>query len=131
MSVITEVKLTIPLRSDTPEDILNLMDNCLVNIYSQQTPTHPFFSTQRWRVLFKTFGYTDYDIPYLHRKATGYTLHIHADINYEDGEIVQLMEWLRPYIKGHKKKLFLGTRRMDQSDSCNVYLIRSDETGNN
>lgn len=125
MSYITEIKLKIKLSKDTPKELIEWLNRCID--YTCETPyeEHPFFETKRWRTVFATYGYHWYSEPYLTKTKNGYILELHTDINYEDGELDTFIDWIKPYVLGRKKKVYLGWFERDEDyEKTNVYVIR-------
>jgi hypothetical protein len=126
MSYPTEVYLTIKLRKDIPARYTNYIRRVIEHVEYEPLDDHPFFSTERWSHIFYTMGYDFYTPPYLNRMYSGYyELHLHADINYEDEEVIKFVDWISPFIAGHKKKTYLGYKIPDSAHQrTNIYWNR-------
>lgn len=125
MSYITEIKLKINLSKNTPKDLIEWLNKCIE--YNHYIPfgENPFFKTDRWTKIFATYGYDGYDKPYIKEVKNGWELAIHTDINYEDRELSTFIEWIKPYVLGRKKKVYLGWyERESEYKHTNVYLHR-------
>ncbi len=125
MSLPTEIRFKIKLRIDTPKEVIQLINKCLDREYPKEIPSNHFFKTEKWFNLFSTMGYDGYEQPYLKEIKNGYELKIHTDINYEKDELDTFIEWIKPYVFGRRKKVFLGDKLPDYDcERTNVYLYR-------
>jgi len=109
MSSITEIKLKINLRKDTPTEVINLINDCL-SLKTIVKPSHKFFQTQRWYNMFSTMCYDGYEQSHMTESEKSYELKIHTDINYENTEIETFCEWIEPYVIKKQNKVCIGTK---------------------
>lgn len=125
MGYITEIKLKINLSKNTPQKLIEWIDECIDYTQEQSYEEHPFFKTERWQKIFATCGSYGYSKPELTRTKNGYTLELHTDINYESEELNAFIDWIKPHIFGRKKKVYLGWFERDsQFEKTNVYANR-------
>lgn len=118
----TELKL----RKDTPQDIIDFLNNC-VNEYKYDfpTPAHKLFTLKRWDNLFIPSAFSK-SKPYFKKENEQWKLFISPVINYGREEILEFAKWITPYVIGHKPKEFIGELTgEDHTDRCNVYLERT------
>lgn len=126
MSSPTEIKLKIILGKDTPDEVIDYLKKCIES-NRELTPftDHEFFRCNRWEWIFNHMGYEGYLDPSIKEIPRGWELIIHTDINYESGEIEEFVNWMRPFIWGRRKKVYLGWYERDWStEKKNVYLNR-------
>jgi hypothetical protein len=128
MGYYTEFKFKAPLNKDYPQ-ILNRLVNDQEGLWKElkgedkpsmyqvnERPDlpidHPFGKTVRWPCLF------------YNSKFDGKTLELDCDINCGYHEIQKFLDWIKPYVRGRKKKIFLGQWRTEDSKEWrNEYKI--------
>lgn len=125
MGSYTQFHAEIPLRKDTPDDVVLLIshavyDDDFCTFYTEYPkecqhplilPDHPFFKTDRWGYIFSRYQFdlNDYGKAKFTRSKSGYyDLTIHCNINYGFHEIHEFIEWIKPYVAGRKKKQYIG-----------------------
>ena len=131
MSVVTEVLIELKLRVDTPKEVLAVFDYYINNKEAVILPNHPFFKTERCRVLLSFRGWTSEESPSFFKivpvgpVTAQPQLRLHANINYEDGEVDTFLDWISPYVGGHKKKKYAGWRHSEyDTEPINLYIIK-------
>lgn len=125
MGYYTEFDLKLPLRKDTPLEILDLIQNLCIGNFWEEPPIyqvnerpdlpieHEFGKTTRWPQIFSNATFSNY------------ILLVKGELKNYDNEIQKLIDWLKPYIKGRKKKQYLGKWRGEQDrEFFNEYILR-------
>lgn len=125
MSYITEIKLKITLGKNTPEDLILWLNKCIEDNDFTKYDANPFFETERWTKIFATFGYNDYDKPYIKEVKNGFELALHCDINYQHDELNTFIDWIKPHALGRKKRVYCGWYSQEGiREKINVYIHR-------
>lgn len=113
------------LRRDIPIEVRDFLENHIHGDMSYPNPDHKLFhSTSRWHSLFSKFE--GLDSSYIHLRDDGYIeLYINCDINYGYDEIELFVDWITPFIAGHKPKEYVGWYQGEGQDrKHNVYIER-------
>lgn len=144
MGCYTQFHAKIPLRKDTPDDVVLLIMHAVYDpdFYSACIdprndldgphplilPEHEFFQQERWGNIFMRSNYYHETGARFTRSRSGYyDLEINCDINYGHVEVQCFLDWIKPWIAGRRKKQFLGYWRNDNmmgQDSVNEYIER-------
>lgn len=125
MSVIYTFKTKeIALRKGVPLEIVKFLGD-IVNdqIWTYAGLPHPLFKTERWFALFAKSGWYE-DCSYFQNRNGYWRLFIHCDINKGSEGIEQFVDWITPFVAGHKPKEFLGRVIADRDYEYNVYIER-------
>ncbi len=114
------------LRTDTPKEVIEFI-NCPITpkLFVPNRPAHKFFTMERWDSLFFISAFHE-ETPYYFKKVgENYRLRVACEINYEAGEIEQFVNWITPYVIGHKPKEYIGYFQKEGSrKKVNVYIHR-------
>lgn len=123
------------LKKDTPFDVIDLISDSLNSKYPATNSEHAFFKTERWRSVFSTMGYSGYEKPFIRKLPNGvHELFLHADIKYGYDEIHEFINWITPFISGHKPKEYAGWYKHDDchyKQQINLYINRNQTQQNN
>lgn len=129
MGMYTEFVCAIELRKDTPDEVINILENMTNGINEYEfIPQHPFFKCARWKWLFTMDSYYfpgitntlfEYD-----DIARTHFLTIRTNLKNYDGEIDKFLNWIKPYIQAFGNE-FLGYSRYEECD--NPELIYYDQ----
>lgn len=137
MGYYTQFKVSIKLRYDTPEVVISMINkivnNCDIGLpegtvlYSagQEIPPekidHEFFKCTRWASLFLSV-YDHEGPPNSFKKINNtWTLQLHSDFKNYDSEIEQFINWISPYIKVRKKKIYIGWSKGEDWESQQIH----------
>lgn len=131
MGMYTEFVCAIELKKDTPQDVINILDNMTEGEDNYDfKPNHPFFECDRWRWLFTMDSYyfsgrTNTKFEYDDISKTHY-LTIRSNLKNYDDEINKFLNWIKPYIEMHgEDDEFLGYSRYEEC--CDPLLIYYNE----
>lgn len=120
MGMYTELNIGVNLRSDTPEniiDILNYMLSGAFGIIEPETTNHRLFLTERWRIMlvcdsYYFDGHTDSSM--VRDDITNeYELNVRSNLKNYDSEIKQFLDFIQPYLVSDG---FLGYMRYEDDD---------------
>lgn len=134
----TQFHANIPLRKDTPDDIVLLIHHAIYDpgfgvywnhilrtdsLHTITLPDHPFFKTERWEGIFMGPNFHhEHGAKFILTKSGYYDLEIHCDINYGVEEVCQFIDWITPYVAGRKRKQYIGWWQQDD-----LYRVRINE----
>ena len=129
MADVAELFIRFSLRTDTPNDVINILKYMLNQSECDPVlPTHEFFDKKRWRSIF--IGFDDTEIggkisllqkaPYL---SDGWELCVRS-VYKDRGEIYSFFKWILPYID-ETWTTFLGFIRYDTHPYL-IYFIDDD-----
>ena len=117
MGMYTELNIGVSLRSDTPENIIDILKYMLGDIDKAETTDHPLFSTQRWTCMLRCDSYyfdgrTDSSMERddIDHK---YKLNVRCNLKNYSGEIELFLDFIRPYLVTEG---FLGYARYEEFD---------------
>lgn len=135
MGTYSEFYFKARLRKDTPKQVIDFLDKTInhkdiglpedtVFYHSSDVPKvnieHEFFECPRWEMLFLSNNWS----PELIKGSTfkDYILEIHSEFKNYDGEIDKFIDWISPFIAGHKKKKYLGYEKGEWTNQrTNIY----------
>lgn len=135
----TELKVKIKLRKDTPDEVINLLkrvildkdlgvENTLFHSEEVFTPDiqHEFFECECWYMLFLSTNWSDsLEGSVFVELDKYYQLLIHTEFKNYDQEIQKFVDWINPYLIGHKKKQYIGYWRSENYNrEINIYVER-------
>lgn len=129
MGMYTELNIGVNLRSDTPENIIDILKHMLEDDEDVCTTDHPLFETERWRFMLRCDsyyfdGHTDSSM--VKDNISGeYELNVRCNIKNYDDEIEQFLDFIQPYLESDG---FLGYKRYEEFDDPT--LIYNDKYGN-
>ena len=117
MGMYTELNIGVNLRSDTPNNIIDILRYMLGDIDETKTTDHPLFLTQRWRFMLVSTsyyfdGHTDSSIE-RDDITHEYKLNVRCNLKNYDGEIKLFLDFIRPYLETEG---FLGYTRYEECD---------------
>lgn len=118
MGMYTELNIGVSLRSDTPENIINILEYMLGDIESQvETTPHPLFETDRWHYMLRCDSYyfdgrTDSSMEQ-DSIDHQFKLNVRCNLKNYDSEIEKFMDFIRPYLE---TRGFLGYKRYEEYD---------------
>lgn len=137
MSTYTNFKCKIHLRSDTPEEVVSLIDKTVkgdigvdkVIFHSSDVPDssidHIFFQCERWYFLFLSTNWGSTEGAKFYRSGNHWVLELDTEFKNYDDEIEKFVDWITPYVAGRKKKQYIGNYRVEYSDHpINLYIER-------
>lgn len=140
----TEFYCTLKLKSDTPKDVVDLLRRVIkdgdlglkegTQIFNHDDVfkpeiSHPFFKCERWWavLIFNDWGTTK-GSKFIENDH-GVVINIHVNFKNYDDEIDQFLDWIKPYIRGRKKKTYIGWWRPENMrEQLHVHLHRIDGT---
>lgn len=145
MGYYTEFIAEIVLRKDTPEDVIQHLKTWIIErdyelpeetvFFSnaevpKPTIQHPFFECERWFMLFCSNNFNSDKVPSrMHQpRGTGscWVLEFDSEFKNYDSEIDKFVDWISPYVAGHKAKQFIGTQQgEDEETPRNIYIDKS------
>lgn len=120
MGMYTELVLGVNLRSDTPENVIDILYYMLAgtcNIIAPETTDHPLFQTERWRFMltcdsYYFDGHTDSSME-RDDISHEYELNVRTNLKNYDNEIRLFLDFIRPYLVTDG---FLGYTRYEEDD---------------
>jgi hypothetical protein len=120
MGMYTELHFNAKLRKDTPLDVLHVLRYMLnEKVRTPDLPSHPLFSTTRWRYMLQTNSYYfDADTHSTLRWddiSGSHYLCIRCSLKNYDNEIEKFVGWIMPYLDKHKGD-FLGFSRYEETE---------------
>lgn len=140
MGYYTKFDFKAKFRKDSPAEFIDLIDKIvnrndelwieltgkehppIMSVYD--TPNlpidHKFGKCHRWNMLFFCEGWSTFD-------KDKRILIINSNLKNYGGEIEKFIDWISPYVAGHKPKQFVGTRKGEDPDSpqINIYIERN------
>lgn len=117
MGMYTELVLGVNLQSDTPKNIIDIINHMLSDDEEVYTTGHPLFKTERWRYMLRCDsyyfdGHTDSSM--VKDDISGeYELNIRCNLKNYSSEIDQFLDFIRPYLETTG---FLGYERYEEDD---------------
>lgn len=120
MGMYTEFDFNSDLKSDTPEEVINILKWMVTRDDNEPpTPDHPFFQCDRWQCLF-TMDSFYFDA---NTKASfeprvwrdGWVLNVRSNLKNYDSEIENFIDWIMPYLDKYEGD-FLGFYRYEESE---------------
>lgn len=124
MSRFTELNLVFALKSDTPQDIIDVLLFMTRQDDKQlkQIPAHPLFETTLWRYMLCETGAEAYSNARLELSERGrYFASIRCNCANADGEIGKFINWITPYVHARRGD-FLGYTRPENSEALTLLL---------
>ena len=120
MGMYTELVLGVNLRSDTPENIINILNYMLSGISDSTKPEitdHPLFSTERWPIMLVCDSYyfdgrTDSSME-RDTVSKRYELNVRTNFKNYNNEVDLFLDFIRPYLYTDG---FLGYMRYEDDD---------------
>lgn len=137
MGYYTEFEFNTKLSKDTPREITELLTRCFdgslllekLNLDSNTDNfcfcvgdqgtlpiEHEFGKCSRWDQLLT--GNIHAEI-----QSRKYYISIKTDLNNYDNEIGKFLDWIKPYIKTRKKRLYLGFKKPEDLPKCYLHLV--------
>lgn len=119
------------LRKDTPDEVISFLNDAINNHTFDFTPNHVLFACSRYYNIFWSSPEISYldeigikNKTFFRKNKNGiYELFIHCELkNYEE-EIENFIDWIRPYIAGHKQNEFIGFIVYDGIDLYTVFNV--------
>lgn len=125
----TQFKCWIKLQHNTPEHIIAFLDKFINNhniglpegtvmyhskdIKPPEDIDHEFFKCERWETLLTSV----YAKPSkIHKVGRTWIIDMHAELKNYDSEIQKFVDWITPYIKGRKKKIYIGWSKGERAE---------------
>ncbi len=140
----TELYCNIKLRRDTPKVVIDLLervvckgdlgtDKCLFDTSDVFKPEidHKFFKCDRWYMLLLSNNFDEtkgssffFSNPH---RGNGYrVLSLNTEFKNYENEIECFIDWITPYVAGHKKKQYLGWWKSESMNNrINIYIHRN------
>lgn len=137
MGSTTEFHIILKLKRDTPAVVIDFLKRITApepadHAYTEEdwnehfkVPDidNPFFKCERWDSMFCNSAFCGFPAIFKTNTAGGHHLELHSELKNYDQEIQKLVDWLTPYVKGHKKKCCVGWwRHEDQDDYSRHYM---------
>lgn len=117
MGMYTELNIGVSLRSDTPENIINVLRYMLGDPDKPELPDHPLFSTDRWTFMLRCDSY------YFDGRTDSsmvrddiddeYKLNVRCNLKNYSNEIDLFLDFIQPYLETEG---FLGYKRYEEDD---------------
>lgn len=127
MGMYTELMLGVSFKSDTPENIIEILkgmcnyeegDEILYKMeFDSLLPDHPLFSTSRWTWMLRSGSYyfdalNVCELVYDDISAS-YYLTVITNLKNYTGEIEEFIDWITPYVDTQG---FAGYKRYEESE---------------
>lgn len=117
MGMYTELNIGVNLRSDTPKNIIDILNHMLLDDEEVYTTGHPLFKTERWRYMLRCDSYyfdgrTDSSMQ-RDDIANEYELNVRCNLKNYDDEIDQFLDFIQPHLVTYG---FLGYTRYEEYD---------------
>jgi hypothetical protein len=131
MGMYTELHLNAEMRQDTPEQVLEVLRYMLGEMDTEPSlPSHEFFQTSRWRVLFKADSYyfsadTHCTLRWDKIARTHY-LCIRSNLKNYDSEIEKFVAWITPYLANDAGE-FLGFHRYEEDQQPTLIFMPTED----
>jgi hypothetical protein len=123
MGMYTELNCAFELMKDTPDAVIAILKHMLDqrNPLPARMPSHPFFRTERWDMIFTCSSYyfaacraqTDMWLDEVDRR---YHVMIRANLKNYDGEIGKFIDWITSYIDALEGD-FIGYSRYEDTET--------------
>lgn len=119
MGMYTELHFFVRLKPDTPEKVTGILKDMVNQTANHDVPSHKFFKTSRWRILFNcdsyyfaadAHSYLRYD-----EIAKQYFLGVQSNLKNYDNEIGLFLDWIMPYVDAYEGQ-FLGYYRYEEDE---------------
>ena len=122
MGMYTALHLGVDLKSETPKEVLDILEYMCVDNEQLATmprlPDHPLFQTERWNWMFHCDSYYfDYntDCSFTHDHITNrHNLSVTCNLKNYDQEIQNFLNWVAPFV-------------VDTYDQCSGYFLYEEE----
>jgi hypothetical protein len=122
MGMYTELNCAFELKKDTPDSVMAVLLYMLDqrNPEPEAFPSHPLFTTSRWRMLLTCSSYSfaaceSRTALWLDEADDQYHVMIRSNLKNYDGEIEKFIDWITPYIDGLEGD-FLGYSRYEETE---------------
>lgn len=117
MGMYTELNIGVNLRSDTPQNIIGILQYMLGDVDEVAVTDHPLFSTPRWDMMLQCDSYyfdgrTDSSME-LDDISHRYELNVRCNLKNYDNEIELFLDFIRPYLETVG---FIGYTRYEEDD---------------
>ena len=113
------------LRKDTPQEVIDFINNCVNAHIFDVTINHKLFTLERWNNMFVS-NYWLKEKTYFKNENGKWKFRTSCEINYGRDEILEFAKWISPYVAGHKPKEFIGELKGEnREDRQNVYIERA------
>src|SRR5687768_4686159 len=106
MGMYTELILGCKFKEETPESVIKVLQAMVTGLDAmnelQEIPDHPFFKSDRWRILFSCSSYY-FAVNQANREMwndSGWRISTRSNIKNYDDEIEKFLDWIKPWIWG-------------------------------
>jgi len=115
----TELYLSCEFNEDLPKEA----ENVLLHLFGdgpvpETLPDHQFFSCDRWGQIgrMSSFYFTPFPLSKIVKEQGNYYLTTRSDLKNYDSEIIEFLDWVKPYIDASEDD-FIGYYRYEESDN--------------
>ena len=113
MGYYTTFHAEIVLRKDIPKYLTQLLtqlvcDNCY---YGIALPEHPLFKCERWPSIFSRSGFLNEAPSFIRLPSGYYRITLRSVLKNYDDEIEKFVDWISPFIAGHKDRTCVGWQK--------------------
>lgn len=126
MGQYTELWFRAELRSDTPDEVVNVLKYLVGAEGVVDLPDHPFFSKPRWdrlgshgSVYFPNVGDSEYIEGDPNRSWEPLRVALHGNLKDYGGEIDMFFDWIDPYVDA-AEGAFVGYALGEESDGNEI-----------
>lgn len=135
----TELHAIIKLRKDTPKEVIDLLrrvvkdgdigigEKRIFNHTDVPKPDidHPFFDCTRWYMLLLSNNFDPNKGSSFIETTSGVTIKLNTEFKNYDNEIEHFFSWIKPYVRGRKKKTYLGWWKPESANwQTHEHLVR-------
>jgi len=139
MGYYTELKFKATLKENTPPEIINLLKRVIIEgdlgigdavFFSSDEVfkpefDHKFLKCERWYMMLISNDFGTTNGSKMFQQNGLWIIDLHTSFKNYDQEIDHFVNWISPYIIGHKKKKYVGWWRGEEMNyQINIYIER-------
>lgn len=124
MGTYTRLHLSFKLKKDTPDEVINVLKRIIIDDKIDKTINNvPFFNDcLRWYHLFQGKNCEWQLITKMFFNKHYWCIEINSEFKNYDNEIELFLDWIKHYIIGRKKLLYLGYSQIEGYGYNRIYF---------
>lgn len=135
MGTYTEFSLSVKLRKDTPYEVVEFLAEMIMikyirDGYYDTVNNIPYYDSKPWdrpvpfrHVLFTSSRWEAIFTGSMEQNCAGWTLTLRNEFKNYDCEIQRFLDWIKPYIRGRKKRTYLGWCKNEMRQDRTYYTL--------
>ena len=134
MGMYTELKINIVLKPDTPQCVIEFLNNVINNdlldsenvLFTSRNLfphfNHEFFECNRWELLLTSTngGYTGGSR--FTKLEDKYVLNLHTEFKNYDNEVDKFINWMSSFLEYKRRPHYVGYKNFEDTGRCGLYI---------